>query len=96
MIHVIHESSENTNENKKRIHHETRGCTIKMLYRVPLVRAKKCCAFSLCDLFPAKQLQKIQKTSSLLRTLLDTFLLRNKHGQREQEESEEEGAKGSR
>ena len=46
MINVINESSENTNESKKRIHHETRGCTIKMLYRVPLVRAKKCCAFS--------------------------------------------------
>ena len=52
----------------------------------------------ICDRsFFQQSSSKIQKTSSLLRTLLDTFLLRtNKHGQREQEESEEEGAKGSR
>ena len=46
MINVINESSENANANKKRIHHETRGCTIEILYRVPRVRAKKCCASS--------------------------------------------------
>jgi hypothetical protein len=55
------------------------------------------------DLFskPAarRSFQKIQKTNSSLFyehewTLF--FITRNKHGQREQEESEEAGAKGSR